>query len=218
MGTKERKEKEILIRKNDIIDAAEKVFFQKGMQQATMDEVAKEAEFSKRTVYVYFKSKEEIYYEIMLRAFKTLNRMINVNLEKNKSVNSIEKIKMLGKTFVNFSTNYHNYFRVIVDYENQQSDFISDNKVIMECYKEGEKALENLKAILRQGIHEGHVLENINIDNTAIILWSSMSGIFNNIVKKQDYLEHYYNIKAPQLIEETFEFMIRAILKQKEKN
>ncbi|AWI06504.1 TetR/AcrR family transcriptional regulator [Clostridium drakei] len=215
MGIRERKEKELLIKKNDIIDAAERVFFQKSMQQATMDEVAKEAEFSKRTVYVYFKSKEQIYCEIMLRAFKNLNSMINENLRKYNSVNSIEKIKLLGKTFIDFSIKYPDYFRVIVDYENQQSDFTSNNKVIMECYKEGEKALDNLKEILRQGMDEGEVLENINIDNTAIILWSSISGIFNNIVKKQDYLEHYYRIKASQLIEETFEFMIRSIVKCK---
>jgi AcrR family transcriptional regulator len=213
MGTKERKEKEMLIRKNDIIDAAEKVFFEKGMRQATMDEVAKKAEFSKRTIYVYFQSKEQIYYEIMLRAFKALNNMMTVNLEKYRSVNSIEKIKIIANTFIQFSIKYPNYFRVIVDYENQESDFNTQDSVISECYKEGEKALGNLKEILEQGIQEGRLLENINVDHTAIILWSSIAGIFNNIAKKEDYLKYYHDLKAPQLIEETFEFMIRSIVK-----
>ena len=67
MGINERKDKEKQIRSNDIIDAAERVFFLKGYDLATMDDVAKEAEFSKRTVYVYFNSKEQIYFEIMVR-------------------------------------------------------------------------------------------------------------------------------------------------------
>ncbi len=213
MGTKERKEKEMLVRKNDIVDAAEKVFFEKSMQGATMDEVAKKAEFSKRTIYVYFQSKEQIYYEIMLRAFKALNSMMNMDLEKYKSADSIEKIKIVANTFIQFSIRYPNYFRVIVDYENQESDFNTQDSVIIECYKEGEKSLDNLKEILKQGIQEGRILENINVDHTVIILWASIAGVFNNIVKKEDYLKYYHDLKAPQLIEETFEFMIRSIKK-----
>ncbi len=67
MGINERKEKEKDIRRNDIIEAAEKVFFKKGYSQATMDDVAKEAEFSKRTLYVYFNSKEQLHFEIMIK-------------------------------------------------------------------------------------------------------------------------------------------------------
>lgn len=213
MGIKERREKEMLLRKNDIIDAAERVFFKKGMQQATMDEVAKEAEFSKRTIYVYFQSKEQIYYEIMLRAFKVLNNMFERTMENNISSTSLEKLRLVSFIFIEFSKNHPNYLRVIVDYENQESDFNSQDKVVIECYKEGEKALEILKDLLQQGVNEGSILEHINIDNTAVILWSSATGIFNNAVKKENYLRHYHNLDAYQLIEEGFEFMIRSIKK-----
>ncbi len=47
LGQEERKRQEKEIRRNDIITAAEKVFFSKGYEDATMDEVAQEAEFSK---------------------------------------------------------------------------------------------------------------------------------------------------------------------------
>lgn len=213
MGTKERKEREMLIRKNDIIDASERVFFKKGIQQSTMDEIAKEAEFSKRTIYVYFQSKDQIYYEIMLRAFRVLNNMIEKNLKSNESTTSIEKIKIIAKTFIEFSRSQPNYFKVIVDYENQESDFNNQDKVITECYKEGEKSLNILKEIISQGIEEGSILEDININYTIVILWSSIAGVFNVIVKKESYLRYYYNLQIPQLIEEAFEFMIRSIKK-----
>ena len=67
MGYNDRKRQEKEIRRKDIVDAAERVFFSKGFENASMDEVAKEAEFSKRTVYIYFNSKEQIYFEIMIR-------------------------------------------------------------------------------------------------------------------------------------------------------
>ena len=69
MGIIERKEREKLARKTEIINAAEKIFFKKGFENSTMDDIAKEAEFTKKTLYSYFKSKEELYFEIMLLGF-----------------------------------------------------------------------------------------------------------------------------------------------------
>ena len=68
MGITERREREKEQRHNDIIDAAEKVFFSRGLEHATMDNVAVEAELSKGTLYLYFKSKEELYLAILLRS------------------------------------------------------------------------------------------------------------------------------------------------------
>ncbi len=46
--------------KSKIIQAAIKIFSQKGYQSATMDEIAAEAEMSKTTLYTYFKSKSDV--------------------------------------------------------------------------------------------------------------------------------------------------------------
>jgi AcrR family transcriptional regulator len=67
MGRKEHSIKEKELRRGYMIDAAERVFFSRGYENASMDEVAREAGFTKRTIYMYFSSKEQIYYEIMSR-------------------------------------------------------------------------------------------------------------------------------------------------------
>lgn len=48
-------------KRRDIIDGARRVFFEKGFDGASMDEVAKAASVSKATIYVYFSSKEELF-------------------------------------------------------------------------------------------------------------------------------------------------------------
>ena len=62
MGTKERKARERKFREDMILDAAEKVFFTKGFDNSTMDDVAKTAELSKGSLYNYFNNiyKKEI--------------------------------------------------------------------------------------------------------------------------------------------------------------
>ncbi len=75
MGIVERREREKEHRRNSILDAAEEIFFSKGIHLATMDEVAARAELSKGTLYIYFKSKEELYYGITMRALTVLKDM-----------------------------------------------------------------------------------------------------------------------------------------------
>jgi len=55
-----RREREKLAHRQEILDAATRVFAEKGFFSATLDEVAQEAEFSKGTVYLYFSSKDDL--------------------------------------------------------------------------------------------------------------------------------------------------------------
>jgi AcrR family transcriptional regulator len=61
-----RKMREKNLRLASILDAAKKVFSAKGYSGATMDEIALEAEISKPTVYQYFKSKDDLFFSLML--------------------------------------------------------------------------------------------------------------------------------------------------------
>ena len=53
------KDKRRNMNKIDIIDAAERLFFSKGYNNSTMDEVGKEAGFTKKTLYSYFTVKKK---------------------------------------------------------------------------------------------------------------------------------------------------------------
>ena len=55
-----RQAKERELRKEQILSSALSVFKKQGIEKATMDEIAKEADFGKATLYYYFSSKEEI--------------------------------------------------------------------------------------------------------------------------------------------------------------
>ncbi len=55
-----RREREKAAHRQEILDAAIKVFAKKGFYEATLDEVAQEAEFSKGAIYLYFSNKEDL--------------------------------------------------------------------------------------------------------------------------------------------------------------
>ncbi|SDF53258.1 DNA-binding transcriptional regulator, AcrR family [Fontibacillus panacisegetis] len=213
LGTKQRKEKEKEIRRNDIIEAAERIFFTKGYGNATMDDVAKEAEFSKRTVYVYFKSKEQIYFEIMIRGYKLLIGMLKDDSQKEKACNTIEELKQMTLSLNRFSKDHPEYFKAIMEYENGELDFqkgVSDQSR-EECYALGEEILGYLTGVLKRGIAENSIRSDLDIVKTALALWACMIGVFNTAKKKENYIKNYHGTTPEELISVAFELIVRSI-------
>ena len=80
-------------RKKQIIDAAEEVFTQKGFDQARTDDIAEETGLSKGTLYLYFKSKEDLIAAILDRVFQHEFRQFEaLNLTEMGAVDVIWKI------------------------------------------------------------------------------------------------------------------------------
>jgi len=57
-------------RKDQIMNAAEEVFSQKGFSDARMDDIAEETGLSKGTLYLYYKSKDDLIIAILDRIFQ----------------------------------------------------------------------------------------------------------------------------------------------------
>lgn len=215
MGIDERKKKEKEIRRNDIIEAAEKVFFQKGYGTATMDDVAKEAEFSKRTVYVYFNSKEQLYFEIMIRGFRLLLSMFDAEAETLKRENALERIRKTGMLLYQFSKEHSDYFSAIMEYENGELDFgngIPDESR-EECYAIGEKTFAYLQDAVKDGIEEGTLRAELDAVGTALILWACIVGVFNTMKRKSQYIINYHQKDPDKLVVDALNLLLRSIQK-----
>ncbi len=218
MGVAERKAKEKHIRRNDIIDAAEELFDEKGYEHATMDDVAKKAEFTKKTIYTYFASKEEIYFEIMLRAFETLNRMVDDAFLQNKVKGALEKISLLGRTYVDFNIEHPFYYRAIMDYENKEFDFQDDfqNELVQKCYASGQYSIELLESFIREGVEENEVIESPDPKILSLVLWSSMAGLLGLINRKEKYIKTYFNSDTDTVLEDGFKIIVNSIKNYKD--
>ncbi len=87
MGIQERKQRERERRRQQIIVAAKRVFSQNGYSKSTMEDIAREAELSPGTLYLYFKNKDELYASLSLRILQYLNiRLEDVKKEKNSGI------------------------------------------------------------------------------------------------------------------------------------
>ncbi len=70
-----RRERERLMRRQEILQAARSVFARKGFREATLDDVAELAEFGKGTLYNYFPNKEALFISVVEDTFATLKEI-----------------------------------------------------------------------------------------------------------------------------------------------
>ena len=93
MGTLERRLRERDRRRTKIVDAAEEIFLLRGVQDATMGEVASRAELSKGALYLYFKSKQELALAIGLRRrTRLLDRFDEQILEASSGKDLLQRL------------------------------------------------------------------------------------------------------------------------------
>ncbi len=89
----ERKKQRIEDNRLFILEAAEKVFSQRGFSLTTVDEIAEEAQFSKATLYRYFKSKRDIFLDVLLNSFD--DALKELKELKSRDLSTGEKLKEL---------------------------------------------------------------------------------------------------------------------------
>ncbi len=105
-----------------ILNAAKKIFQQKGMVAARMQEIADEAGINKAMLHYYYRSKELLFEAVFKSAFSLLAPQLNTILNDDSSVE---------ETITNFTSNYiafmikHPYLpNFIIQELNRNEDFI----------------------------------------------------------------------------------------------
>ena len=106
MGIQERKEREKERRRQQIMVAAKRVFVEKGFAGATMEDIAREAELSAGTLYLYFKNKNELYASLTLRVLQYLN----IRLEHLKNDTDTDLRSKISNII--FSSNSHPHLQI----------------------------------------------------------------------------------------------------------
>ena len=108
MATENRREREKRERRESILDAAEKVFFDKGFERCSMDDIARTAQLSRALLYVYFKDKTEIMRGIMVRAAEML--VAGFAAATRAGDTGMQQICNIGQAYYRFSVEQPAYF------------------------------------------------------------------------------------------------------------
>lgn len=211
MGVAERKEREKEQRRNAIIDAAEKVFFSKGVENATMDEVAVAAELSKGTLYLYFKNKGELLHGIIGRGLDILFKMFKKAAKKEK--NGIDKIKAIGNAYFQFYKKYPNYFSTMIHQETDKVDpeVIETSPNYSQCHQIGNDIFGLMQEAAKIGIADGTIRQDLDPVKLSLVLWGHSAGILHIFNAKEPVIESYFGASLEEVVEYSHRLMFEYL-------
>jgi len=175
MGIQERKGRERERRRQQIIVAAKRVFSEKGFNKATMEDIAKEAELSPGTIYLYFKNKDELYASLSLRILQYLNIRLE-HVAKQEGISIEEKIEALKEAM--FDVYDFDPLVTINMFHLQSSETLRNlsPELLDEIKDLSRSSLGTISDIFQEGISAGIFIDKHPVA-LADILWSLFSGV-----------------------------------------
>jgi len=174
MGPIDRRERERLALRARIMKKARRLFAEKGYDAVTMRMIAEAIEYSPRTIYLHFKDKEDLIWELCTEDFRTFGEGMAQVLA---IADPVERLRRLGFAYAEFGSAHPHHYRLMfmTRHPEPEAQLAFDCKgnpeadayaLLVSCVQEAMKL-----GCLRAGLDDPHVL--------AQIIWASIHGVIS---------------------------------------
>jgi len=189
-----RKERERLMRRREIMAAAQKVFAEKGYDNATLDEIAERAEFGKGTIYNYFRNKEDLFMNMLENEITITRNIIQEIISNGKS--TYEQFVDVTERLFGLFYEKEDFFRVLVRVQGRIALRLSEN-MTQRLISHSDELDDLLAMSLEAGIQRGEI-RPLNSKKAAHIFIHLVISTFM----------HYFCIDKKFDIEEDKNFLV----------
>ena len=209
-----RKDAERQARQKFVVETARNLFAARGVENTTMEDIARAADYTRRTLYAYFKSRDEISLMVFIEDLK--KRWAYQKREIKKAGNGLDKIILWAKLFYDFSRKNPHSLRMHYYWDYLGIDRSKISRSVFETFEEiNDDLAEGLREIFKLGVKDGSLRKDIEVDLTISQFLYTLRSVVNRALsagysfaefKPDKYVEHYLDLFA------------RGIKNQKEQN
>lgn len=210
MGRENKKEAVAALHRERIMDAAAILFSEKGYAQTTIDDISKASEYSRRTIYAYYESKDDILHHIIEKGLLTLKADIEYAVNNNDDfVMGYRAICMAmsqyQKEYPHSIDNVNNANATNIDLSNA-----SDTEKHILCL--GTEINTILESFVERGKKSGVVRKDIVPMLTVYVLWSSINALLTLVNTKGQFICDQFVISEEEFLDYGFKQIINSIL------
>lgn len=210
MPSVELKKAERTAKRDFILDRAEALACTKGFETLTIEEIAAASGYSKRSLYLYFADREEIFFYLVLRGYRTLRRSMESALA-DKAVSG-PAIIAFGRRYYEFSKEYPEFFSLIMSYEANFHRYAEH--ALSEAGEDGEntdvtpreqcqRASVELGELLCHALDEDRASGRLKTDLPTralmLLLWGQIFGFLQLLLMRRDGFEDIYGVDQDAL-------------------
>ncbi len=157
-----------------LIEAAEELFFARGYAGTTMEQVSRRAGVSKRTVYLYFKNKDELFLSVASRGLAALQKTLEqVPVER---LSYEEAVSAILEAYIQFATESPEHFRIAFHDASKEMMDNASEQVRAQVAAQERACLAVPARVVELGIAEG-IVPAVDPMEAAIVFWGSVTGI-----------------------------------------
>ncbi len=187
-----------------ILQAAIKVFAQKGFYHSRISDIAQEADVASGTIYLYFKNKDDILISIFEEKMKEAIEIFQKELATCKD--ALSKLKLFVKTHFKLFSENPDLAAVLQVELRQSSRFMKEYKKV-----ELKRFLDLIGEIVRQGQEEGIFRKDLSISLVKRFIFGAMDEMVSTWVLSRERFN--LNLYAEPLAE----LFIKGLVEEKAK-
>ncbi len=204
-----RKKQPQSVHRKNIAEIAEKLFIEKGIDNTSMNDIAKESGYSKASLYVYFKDKEELIAVLVLESMEKLYEYLSRAV--NTQGDFYHRYLEICEALFQYHSEYPLYsqmalMNINIDFE--RTGFLPEEK---ETFRVGEKINELLWSFLNEGIESGVIKQDVNIPQTTFAMWGMLTGAIQLSFNKKEYITQMIHMQQKEFLDRSFELLYKAI-------
>jgi AcrR family transcriptional regulator len=171
----ERKQQERQARRRRIQRAARTVFAERGYAKTSIEQIAREASLSVGAIYLYFRSKEDLYVSLLEETLELFDSELR-QIRSAPDLNPSEQLRAAWAFLTQWARNDVESTRVLrlISQPNIRKQ-LSD-EVAATIHRGVNQVREHLASIVRDGVNAGLYQER-NADQSVDLLWSLLLGV-----------------------------------------
>ncbi len=195
--------------RDNIAIAAEQLFTQNGIEKTTMDHISKEADYSKSTIYAYFKNKDEIVLYLVLKGMKEIN--VSISSIIDKKCTEVEKYNKICKLLSEMYDQSPFIFNRMLDTIDVDKDKREELPILEDIYQEGESITEKIVKLLQSGENTGEFSVKGDYSQVGFVFWMMLAGIIMLSDKKENYINLRFGKGKKEFLDDSFKVLLNII-------
>jgi AcrR family transcriptional regulator len=189
-----------------ILEAARKLFLERGFEAANLDEVAQRAGVAKGTIYRYFDSKAELYVEVLVwNADAFVERMRHT---LDPSLSPREQVMQTGRFYVRHYAEHPEYFRIFWAVENQRMIGELPEPLLEIVWDLWRRGLAIAVEIIENGVKVG-AFRPCDAWQTASLLWVLANGLIQS--ESDPHRRALRHSTLEEQIDDAFSLVVRGL-------
>ena len=197
--------------RGSILAAAERLFAEKGTEKTTMDDIAREAEYSKATLYVYFQSKEEIINAILLSGMVLLKKKLHEAIESHSDW--FQAYDAVCKAIVRFYDENPTAYDAATGSIPLSQDGESLQKGMSDILRVSDEIEQELADFLVRGAADGAVRSQLPPVETVLLFWSALSGMVHTAERREAYIQRTLGLTREEYLQHGARLLLASLTK-----